>query len=1080
MLLSSQPEPNTIPIQVIDLDPQRVWLAYNCEYMKDICKNAVNFYTFGRAGRANGFVHPASGIDQLGTVFGYDFHTGKQPSWRSYQRRENSCPSHSTPAWKDYHTCPEPNQRTVMRSDRSWPYTELEPNSAVSNQIRNYVDTAGILRESKMRYTCDEFPPATWIEGGGNRFGDDDDKAQTRCAAMKCSSGIKAEQDWQANAHNNLQRQLKKLIRRRKINSGSFPYYEPKNSIALFGFGMYSDTDGVAARVMTYADTDMDVLEEENNANRAKRNTEEGGNNTTSSKGWKISMEQLKAMVQSGHATEYVVPANNSNAYYSTADLTGTTVPMSWMGMNRWTDDDDDLGDDTEDDVDALHNVTTVRHNHHHGSMSHMHVPIKRQTGSSNASDVSIAPLLTNSSIADVEKARRIVEEAIVESSKRNQARLLNPLRNNYGLKPGTYTGTENMEILSTEGEGEGFTNDDAVVALLEISDDLAAAAALVAEADAAELPGNLTKRAMIPRATGTYWMESIKRMGTVPWGDDAAYAVYRNVRDFGAKGDGVTDDTKAFKAAMIDGKRCGKGCNGSTIKNAIVYIPPGTYLISTTIPLPFGTQVIGDANTRPTILASKNFIGMGVLSTDEYTGGGKGTDGLDQQYYVNTANFYRQLRNVIIDVTQTRASQKVSCLHYQVAQATSLQNVKLIAGPTQYGMYAENGSGGQISDVEFQGGAVGLFGGSQQFTAQRLKFTGCTVGVQLIWDWGWVWKSVTMNNVGTGFKLVPETGSSSTGQTVAAPGNIGSASFLDSSFTNVKTIVVITPPTSKPASGSTGLILENIKLSGVGAAVADTTGRTILAGSTDRIDEWAMGPIYAGSADAKARTYSTGSKIGSFRRDKALVDNNEAYFERAKPQYENLGVGDFVHAKDLGCKGDGKTDDTAAFQAALFSSVGKVLFVDAGSYILSGTVTVPSGVKIVGETWSQLVASGPYFSDASKPKVMLKVGNPGQVGDVEMQDLIFTTVGGTAGAILVEWNIKASSPGAAALWDCHARVGGALGTKLTPDECPPVTSGISGVNSRCNAASLMMHLTKSGSGYFENMWLWVADHMIE
>jgi hypothetical protein len=107
----------------------------------------------------------------------------------------------------------------------------------------------------------------------------------------------------------------------------------------------------------------------------------------------------------------------------------------------------------------------------------------------------------------------------------------------------------------------------------------------------------------------------------------------------------------------------------------------------------------------------------------------------------------------------------------------------------------------------------------------------------------------------------------------------------------------------------------------------------------------------------------------------------------------------------------------------------------------------------------------------------MLKVGNAGQTGDVEMQDLIFTTLGPTAGAMLVEWNIKASSPGAAALWDCHARVGGALGTKLTPEACPPVTSG---VNSECSAASLMMHLIRSGSGYFENMWLWVADHIIE
>lgn len=37
-----------------------------------------------------------------------------------------------------------------------------------------------------------------------------------------------------------------------------------------------------------------------------------------------------------------------------------------------------------------------------------------------------------------------------------------------------------------------------------------------------------------------------------------------------------------------------------------------------------------------------------------------------------------------------------------------------------------------------------------------------------------------------------------------------------------------------------------------------------------------------------------------------------------------------------------------------------------------------------------------------------------------------------------------------------------------------------SGVNANCQGASLMMHITPKASGYFENMWLWVADHMIE
>lgn len=95
--------------------------------------------------------------------------------------------------------------------------------------------------------------------------------------------------------------------------------------------------------------------------------------------------------------------------------------------------------------------------------------------------------------------------------------------------------------------------------------------------------------------------------------------------------------------------------------------------------------------------------------------------------------------------------------IHYQVGQATSTQNVQLIAqaGTEQIGMFAENGSGGSLTDITFTGGGVGLKGGSQQFTSQRLTFNGCDIGVQTIWDWGWVWKSITMTNVGVGFKLV-------------------------------------------------------------------------------------------------------------------------------------------------------------------------------------------------------------------------------------------------------------------------------------------------------------------------------------
>lgn len=47
----------------------------------------------------------------------------------------------------------------------------------------------------------------------------------------------------------------------------------------------------------------------------------------------------------------------------------------------------------------------------------------------------------------------------------------------------------------------------------------------------------------------------------------------------------------------------------------------------------------------------------------------------------------------------------------------------------------------------------------------------------------------------------------------------------------------------------------------------------------------------------------------------------------------------------------------------------------------------------------------------------MIKVGNEGDVGDVEMQDIIFTNIGATAGLVLVEWNINADKAGSAGLW---------------------------------------------------------------
>ena len=46
------------------------------------------------------------------------------------------------------------------------------------------------------------------------------------------------------------------------------------------------------------------------------------------------------------------------------------------------------------------------------------------------------------------------------------------------------------------------------------------------------------TESSLKPRADSSYWVSSIERSGTVPFGGNADYKVFRNVKDYGAAGE--------------------------------------------------------------------------------------------------------------------------------------------------------------------------------------------------------------------------------------------------------------------------------------------------------------------------------------------------------------------------------------------------------------------------------------------------------------------------------------------------------------------------------------------------------------
>lgn len=138
-----------------------------------------------------------------------------------------------------------------------------------------------------------------------------------------------------------------------------------------------------------------------------------------------------------------------------------------------------------------------------------------------------------------------------------------------------------------------------------------------------------------------TYWLANIKRQGTVAFGD-SAFQIYRDVTTFGATGDGVTDDTAAINQAVSAGNRCGMGCDSSTVTPAIIYFPPGKYLVSKPIVQYYYTQFVGDAVSPPTLLAASSFVGMAVIDSDPYADGGV-------NWYTNQNNFFRQVCTLIL-----------------------------------------------------------------------------------------------------------------------------------------------------------------------------------------------------------------------------------------------------------------------------------------------------------------------------------------------------------------------------------------------------------------------------------------------
>ncbi|AEO55693.1 glycoside hydrolase family 55 protein [Thermothelomyces thermophilus ATCC 42464] len=607
-----------------------------------------------------------------------------------------------------------------------------------------------------------------------------------------------------------------------------------------------------------------------------------------------------------------------------------------------------------------------------------------------------------------------------------------------------------------------------------------------------------------VPACTD-FWLENIKHQGVAPFAG-SGYEVFRNVKDYGAKGDGVSDDTEAINRAISDGKRCGPGCTGSTKTPGLVYFPPGTYMVSGPIIDFYYTQLIGNPGCMPVLKATSDFEGRFLLDTNPYGDSGSLAWGA-------TNVFWRQVANLIIDTTDVPAETLIAGIHWPSSQATSLSNIvfrsSAAEGTQHQGLFVEEGSGGFMGDLVFFGGAQAMSIGNQQFTMRNITVRGAKTAVQQLWSWGWTYQGVSIRDCEVGFDF-----------TAVDQGDlkVGSVTILDSEISNtpigIKYGAADTITTTSPDVPN-NFVFENLRLDDVPTAIRGPSG-TVLAGSSGQtvIEAWGRGHAYTPSSSGptsfegpvapNARPASLvaaaepgGDAAASFSSSSSSSSpssSSSSFYQRSKPQYEDVPASEFVSARAAGARGDGATDDTDALNDLFASAAaaGKIVFLDAGMYVVTRTVRIPPGSRIVGEAFPVILSSGDFFASASAPKPVVQVGAPGgEAGRVEWSNTIVSTRGSQPGAILIEYNLDSSSSSSSSsssepsgLWDVHARVGGFAGSELQLAQCaktPETAITADNLPSGCVAAFLTMHVTRSAAGlYMENCWLWVADHDLE
>lgn len=254
-----------------------------------------------------------------------------------------------------------------------------------------------------------------------------------------------------------------------------------------------------------------------------------------------------------------------------------------------------------------------------------------------------------------------------------------------------------------------------------------------------------------------------------------------------------------------------------------------------------------------------------------------------------------------------------------------------------------------------------------------------------------------------------------------ATAAGLGMFSLIDSLATNTSSLLSASAKTNSSATHTGSLVLENIQVDNSSTTV-NIAGSPILTGSIPAGESWIRGNTYL----RRQPQLLAGQKQKTSRPSALISNTTYAYRTVPPPTYAEYDVTQVINIKDVAShpvKGDGVTDDTANIQAILSSpsnQTDRVFYFPHGIYLLTDTLYIPAGTRMIGEALTQLSASGEKFMDGAKPKAMIQVGKPGEVGVAQLSDFMFTVADVLPGAVLVEVNMRGEEVGDVGMWNCR------------------------------------------------------------